>query len=82
MLVSERENDGEGGACQYLSLLPQSMLMTAEESKTGRNLTRTKLFGQGNNCKELNNSVHIVSMNKLRISLPLFLRSSIKICYG
>ena len=30
-----------------MSLLPQSMLMTAEESKSGRNQTRTKVFGQG-----------------------------------
>ena len=31
----------------YLSLLPQSMLMSAEESKSQRNLTRTKLFLTG-----------------------------------
>ncbi len=32
----------------YLSLLPQSMLMSAEESRSNRNLTRTKLFLTGN----------------------------------
>ena len=31
----------------YVSLLPQSMLMSAEESKSGRNLSRTKHFSTG-----------------------------------
>lgn len=42
VLVRESEFGGD-----FVSLLPQSMLMTAEESKSGRNLTRTKVFGQG-----------------------------------
>lgn len=36
----------------YISLLPQSMLMTAEESKRGRNMTRTKIFSLGNTGRD------------------------------
>ena len=32
---------------EFVSLLPQSMLMSAEESKSGRNLSRTRLFASG-----------------------------------
>ena len=45
VLVSSSAEDDHG--IDYVSLLPQSILMSSEESKSGRNLTRTKLFSQG-----------------------------------
>lgn len=51
MLESSEGNEvGAGSEAEYQSLLPQSMLMSAEESRSGRSLTRTKLFPPGMCC--------------------------------